>query len=219
MNPFDFRYPFDTQSCPLQLMRPDKFYNQFNMIWGHTPSIEKIENTEYDVQHYLEYDNSTLPKTVVGVKIILCRKLSYHIINIYIPTLCLILITGFTLWTDFSHFEVNMMVALTSMLVTYTLYQSISGYLPHTSYMKMIDIWLFGGMIFPFFIISILVIMDSLIMQEKNLVLDLNDEKNQRLKSTTFMKTMKIMLLIVGSTLFLIYWVVGLYHYYSACPI
>ena len=140
MNPFDFRYPFDTQSCPLQLMRPDKFYNQFNMIWGHTPSIEKIENTEYDVQHYLEYDNSTLPKTVVGVKIILCRKLSYHIINIYIPTLCLILITGFTLWTDFSHFEVNMMVALTSMLVTYTLYQSISGYLPHTSYMKMIDI-------------------------------------------------------------------------------
>ena len=157
--------------------------------------------------------------TTIGVEIILCRKLSYHIINIYIPTLCLILITGFTLWTDFSHFEVNMMVALTSMLVTYTLYQSISGYLPHTSYMKMIDIWLFGGMIFPFFIISILVITDSLIMQEKNLVLDLNNEKNQRLKSTTFMKTMKIMLLIIGSTLFLIYWVVGLYHYYSACPI
>ena len=191
----------------------------FKMIWGNSPSINKIQSTEYDVQHYLEYESSTSPKTVVKVSIVLCRKLSYHIINIYIPSLSLVLIAGFTLVTDFSHFEVNMMIALTSMLVTYTLYQSISGYLPHTSYMKMIDIWLFGGMIFPFFIISILVIMDSLIMQEKNLVLDLNNEKNQRLKSTTFMKTMKIMLLIIGSTLFLIYWVVGLYHYYSACPI
>ena len=200
-------------------MRPDKFYNQFNMIWDPSPMIKKIDNTEYNVQHYLEYDNSSSPKTVIGIKIILCRKLSYHIINIYIPTLSLVLIAGFTLYIDFSHFEVNIMIALTSLLVTYTLYQSISGYLPHTSYMKMIDIWLFGGMIFPFFIISILVITDSLIMQEKNLVHDLNDEKNQRLKSTTFMKTMKIMLLIIGCTLFLIYWVVGLYHYYSACPI
>ena len=55
------------------------------------------------------------------------------------------MIAGFTLFIDFSHFEVSIMIALTSMLVTYTLYQSISAYLPQTSYMKMIDIWLFGG--------------------------------------------------------------------------
>ena len=97
------------------------------MIWNHSPSIYKIESTEYNVQNYLEYDNSSSPKTVVGVKIILCRKLSYHILNIYIPTLSLVLIAGFTLYIDFSHFEVNIMIALTSMLVTYTLYQSISG--------------------------------------------------------------------------------------------
>ena len=181
--------------------------------------IDKIESTEYHVQRYLEYDNPSSPKTVVGVKIILCRKLSYHVLNIYIPTLCLVLIAGFTLYIDFSHFEVNIMIALTSMLVTYTLYQSISGYLPHTSYMKMIDIWLFGGMIFPFFIISILVIMDALIMREKNQVLDLSDGKNRRLKSTTFMKSMQVFLMITGSAFCLIYWVVGLYHYYSACPI
>merc|ERR1719510_1707624 len=103
----------------------------------------------------------TSPNKMVEVKIILCRKISYHIFNIFIPTLCLIIIAGLTLFIDFSHFEVSIMIALTSMLVTYTLYQSISLYLPNTSYMKMIDIWLFGGLIFPFFIISILVIMDS----------------------------------------------------------
>ena len=67
----------------------------FKMIWGNSPSINKIQSTEYNVQHYLEYESSPSPKTVVGVSIILCRKLSYHIINIYIPSLSLVLIAGF----------------------------------------------------------------------------------------------------------------------------
>ena len=189
------------------------------MNWLEQPKIEKIELTQYDVHQYLEYDNTTVPKDIIWVKIILCRKLSYHIFNTYIPTIVLIMIAGFTLFIDFSHFEVSIMIALTSMLVTYTLHQSISENLPNTSYMKMIDIWLFGGLIFPFFIIAALVIMDSLIMKEKNLVNDLKDEGNRRLKSTIFMKSIQIMLLIIGSTLCIAYWIIGLYHYHNACPI
>ena len=188
------------------------------MVWGDSPSIKEIKSTQYNVHQYLEYDGTTSPKTVVKVKIILCRKLSYHIGNIYIPTFCLIMIAVFTLFIDFSHFEVLIMIALTSMLVTYTLYQSISAYLPPTSYMKMIDIWLFGGLIFPFFIITILVIMDSLVMREINQVIDMKN-KGKMLTSTMFMRSMKFILLTIGSTLCVIYWAVGLYHYYSACPI
>ena len=188
------------------------------MMWGDFPSIKGIESTQYDVHQYLEYDGTTSPKTVLKVKIILCRKLTYHIVNIYLPTLCLIMIAGFTLFIDFSHFEVSIMIALTSMLVTYTLYQSISAYLPHTSDMKMIDIWLFGGLIFPFFIIAILVIMDYLVIREINQVIDMRN-KGKMLKSTMFMRLMQVFLISIGSTLCLIYWVIGLYHYYSACPI
>ena len=188
------------------------------MKWSHPPNIDKIKVTQYEVLEYLEFDNTSSAKTMVEVKIILCRKLSYHVANIYIPTLCLIMIAGFTLFIDFSHFEVNIMIALTSMLVTYTLYQSISAHLPPTSYMKMIDIWLFGGLIFPFFIIVILVIMDSLVIRDINQVIDMRNE-GKMLKSTMFMRSMQVMILTIGSTLCIIYWVVGLYHYYSACPI
>ena len=110
------------------------------------------------------------------------------------------------------------MIALTSMLVTYTFYQSISAYLPHTSYMKMIDLWLFGGLIFPFFIIATLILMDSLVIREKNQVIDMRN-KGQMLKSTMFMRSMQVMLLTIGITLCITYWVVGLHHYYSACPL
>ena len=180
------------------------------------PIIKNIILTKYDAYQYLEYNNTTSPKSIVGVNITLCRKLSYHVVNIYLPSLCLMLIAGFTLFIDFRHFEVSIMIALTSMLVTYTLYQSISADLPDTSYMKMIDIWLFGGLIFPFFIITILVIMDFLVTNEKNLVIDMKKE-GKTLKSTMFMRSMKLMLITIGSTLCAIYWAVGLYHY-SLCP-
>ena len=42
----------------------------------------------------------------------------------------------------------------------------------------MIDIWLFGGLTFPFFIVTILVIMDSFIMREKDDVIDTSNEGN-----------------------------------------
>ena len=213
------RYPFDIQRCPIKVKIRGHLEKQFVLNWRKPPRILEMELTQYDVHQYLEYENYTSTQTKIGVEVILCRKLYYHIFNTYIPTLVLIMIAGFTLFIDFSHFEVSIMIALTSMLVTYTLYQSISAYLPRTSYMKMIDIWLFGGLIFPFFIIAILVIMDSLIMKEKNLVIDFKDEEKRKLKSTIFMKSMQVMLLTIGSTLCIAYWIVGLYHYYTSCPI
>ena len=213
------RYPFDTQKCPIQVRIRGNFKNQFVLNWLKSPIIEDMDLTQYNVHQYLEYENHTAPMTTIGVEIILCRKLSYHIFNTYIPTLILVMIAGYTLFIDFSHFEVSIMIALTSMLVTYTLFQSISHHLPHTSYMKMIDIWLFGGLIFPFFIITILVLMDSLIMREKEKATDCSDDGNKRLKSTIFMKSMQIILLTIGSAFCLIYWVVGLYYHYSMCPI
>ena len=181
------------------------------------PEIYKMNLTQYNIHQYLEYENYSSPMTSIGVEIILCRKLSHHIFNTYIPTIILAMIAGFTLFIDFRHFEVTIMIALTSMLVLYTLYQSISLHLPHTSYMKMIDIWLFGGLIFPFFIITILVIMDSLVTNEKNRVIDMKKE-GEMLKSTMFMRLMQVLLITIGITLCVIYWVAGLYHHYSVCP-
>ena len=111
------------------------------------------------------------------------------------------------------------MVALTAMLVTYTLYQSISEYLPHTSYLKMIDIWLIGGLLFPFFIVTILVTMDFLIMKEKNLVTDIKNEGKIRLTSKLFMRIMQVTIITTGLTFIIIYWIVCLYHYLNSCNI
>ena len=83
------------------------------------------------------------------------------------------------------------------MLVTYTLYQSISAYLPQTSYMNMIDIWLFGGLTVPFVIITILIIMDYLVIREIKQVNDMRNDGGKMLKSAMFMRSMQGLLLTI----------------------
>ena len=118
----------------LMISTPGHLYDYFVLKWiEDPPKIQKIQMTQYNFIQYLEYGTTTSPKTVIGVEIILCRKLDYYIMNIYIPTFCLIIIAGMMLFIDYSHFEVNIMVALSSMLVTYTLYQSISDNFPNTA--------------------------------------------------------------------------------------
>ena len=66
-----------------------------------------------------------------------------------------------TLYFKPEHFKTSLTVAVTSMLVMYTLNQSISAGLPETSYVKFIDVWLLFGLILPFLIIIMLVLIEN----------------------------------------------------------
>ena len=161
----------------------------------------------------LYYDNTNSIQNDIRVHIKLQRKLAGHIFNIYIPTLCLVIIAGFTLFIDYSHFDATIMVALTTMLVIYTLHQSISSTLPATAYLKMIDIWLFGGLIFPFIIIGILIILDFLILREATTVIELQKENASKWNPKCFIKTMRIILVSTTGFLMAFYWIIGLVYY------
>ena len=191
--------------------------NLFVMKWNDWPYLHKIKTTEFEVLDNLMYNNTNSTQNEIIIYIKLRRKLSYHIFNTYVPSFCLAMIAGFTLFIDESHFEATIMVALTAMLVIYTLHQSISANLPQTSYIKMIDIWLFTGLITPFVIITILVIMDYLIIRETNQVTDMRTKGKCKNKwnASTFLKCMQIILPITTGIFTIVYWIIGLLYYYT----
>ena len=96
------------------------------------------------------------------VEITLRRMISYHVVSTFGPTLTLLMIGEVTLFINESHFEATIMLAITSMLVMYTLYQSASAALPKTAYLKMIDIWLIFGLVVPFIIFLVLILVEML---------------------------------------------------------
>ena len=88
----------------------------------------------------------------------------YFIATTFMPTVCILFMALVTLFIDQSHFEATIMVALTAMLVMYTLFQSVAISLPTTAYLKLLDYWLIFGLIMPFFAFSA-IIFNELLMQ------------------------------------------------------
>ena len=118
----------------------------------------------------------------VAVDILLQRRYFYHLATTYFPTFCLIIITEMLLFINEEHFEAIIMVALTTMLVMYTLHQSISSQLPKTSYMKMIDIWLMFCLTIPFLVFVVEVVLEALRSHRRN---QYNNENNVTKKYDT----------------------------------
>ena len=67
-----------------------------------------------------------------------------------------------TLYFAKEHFKTAVPLAITSLLVMYTLKGSVSSKLPPTSYIKFIDIWLLYGLLMPFIILILLVLIEHL---------------------------------------------------------
>jgi hypothetical protein len=106
-----------------------------------------------------EVSNSTFnPKnngTMAEVVFTFQRKLMYNLANTYLPTISLLIIVEATLFLDDSNLEIAVTLSLTTLLVVYTLYQSIALTVPKTAYLKFVDYWLIFCLLTPFFIFLI----------------------------------------------------------------
>ena len=122
--------------------------------------LGKKELSQYEVMKVEIISHSS---DYLMIEFTLRRMYGYYIATTYVPSFCLLLAAEITLFIDESHFEATTMVALTSMLVMYTLYDSTSKSLPMTSYLKMIDIWLLPCLVLPFvcFCLEVKLIMTS----------------------------------------------------------
>ena len=157
-------YPFDTQVCTID-MKLSKFNkDSVKLIPAFTKNkgpdkLDQFAITEVKLE--ANEDNS-----LIQCKITLKRKPMYFIATTFMPTVCILFMALVTLFIDHSHFEATIMVALTAMLVMYTLFQSVAFTLPTTAYLKLLDYWLIVGLIMPFFVFSALII-NEVIMQRK----------------------------------------------------
>ena len=74
------------------------------------------------------------------------------------------------------HFKTSIPVAITAMLVMYTLNSSVSSKLPQTSCIKFMDIWIMYGLFIHFVILMLLVLIEHL--PDQSSVVFIEDTKN-----------------------------------------
>ena len=136
----------------------------------------------------------------------------------YLPTFCILIMAMVTLYIDEVHFEATIMVALTAMLVMYTLFQSIAADMPSTAYLKLLDYWLIFGLIMPFVIFIILVMLE--LTKNFNLVgkktHDMYEKKFKKPKVSrhAFKRIMQVGLPL-GSLVYILGYCIKVFHVYE----
>ena len=144
-------------------MYDDILHRYWSNLWGMSDNGKGCHNGQLiyyqNVMGKLQITSSNHSTTVA---IILHRKIGYHILTTFFPTICLLVLACLTLFIDAKHFEATIMVSLTTMLVMHTLHQGISADLPKTADIKMVDIWLTFGLIVPFLVFLTLLAVELL---------------------------------------------------------
>ena len=102
------------------------------------------------------------PSPGVRVTLVFGRKIANQVLTTYLPTLLLLSIVHSTNFFKDFFFEAVVTVNLTALLVLTTLYLSVSGALPQTSSVKMVEVWLLATLFVPFTEVILHVYMDSL---------------------------------------------------------
>ena len=166
-------YPFDTQVCRIVM----KLHDNVEVSGSNIRYLGEKQLVQFRIQEVdIEVDN----KSFIVAKIVLKRIPLYHIFTTYIPTACILIMALVTLYIDEQHFEATIMVALTSMLVMYTLFQSIAQDMPSTAYLKLLDYWLIFGLVMPFIIFIIEVLWELIRVRNLDLIkpIQTNHKKN-----------------------------------------
>ena len=108
--------------------------------------------------------------------------------SLFVPSICLIMAAEATLFIDETHFEALIMVALTSNLVTYTLYNAVQDALPDDSSLKLIDMWLLHGLLMPMIVFLVLVINELMSKKARG---DFHEKKGTKVANSTIVVSPK----------------------------
>ena len=114
------------------------------------------------------------------MEIVLRRRIMKEMMNTFLPTILLILITYFTTFFKVFYFEAALTVNLITMLVMTTIFIAVMDKLPSTAYVKMIDVWLIFSQLIPFIEVLLLTFMEAYRPGDERGLRDVNNHGTAR---------------------------------------
>ena len=108
--------------------------HEFSMTESQDLTLFRINNWTLQTWSAGEYGEG------IRMKIVLQRKMLNELMTTYVPSFLLIMVTFATTFFKPLFFEAALSVNLTTMLVMTTIFMNVMQMLPHTAYIKMIDL-------------------------------------------------------------------------------
>ena len=148
--PTDFSlggYPFGKQSCQFSIslktssesvhLEREEYNDKWHNIYERAPTVGEFKIKDMYIYLYDYYYETH----EISLYIYFAPIYSYYILNTFLTSFLIVLISFTTFCFKVNYFNERIMVSLTSLLVLSSLFSDSAATLVKTSYLKLIDIW------------------------------------------------------------------------------
>ncbi|XP_052078743.1 glycine receptor subunit alpha-2-like [Mytilus californianus] len=150
------KYPMDFQICSVDLESYGYSTDRLMLRWNNVP-VELAANMSLP-QFILDDINTAIcdrlyagiKYTCITMKIHFTRKYGYHLIQEFIPSALIVMLSWVSFWISLEAVPARISIGLLSVLTMTTQSSGSRTKLPEVSYIKAIDIWMSVCMLFVF---------------------------------------------------------------------
>ncbi|EYC15701.1 hypothetical protein Y032_0036g3305 [Ancylostoma ceylanicum] len=152
-------YPMDVQTCLIDLASYAYTDNDIEYRWKETDPVQLKDGLNSSLPSFQLNKVSTTyctSKTNTGTYsclrtvLELRRQFSYYLLQLYIPSSMLVIVSWVSFWLDRSAVPARVTLGVTTLLTMTTQASGINAKLPPVSYTKAIDVWIGACLTFIF---------------------------------------------------------------------
>uniref|UniRef100_UPI00358E757D glycine receptor subunit alpha-2 n=1 Tax=Myxine glutinosa TaxID=7769 RepID=UPI00358E757D len=157
--PMDLKnFPMDVQTCAIQLESFGYTMNDLIFEWKKEGALQVAEGLtlpqfllkdEQDLIYCTKHYN-TGKFTCIEAKFHLERQMGYYLIQMYIPSLLIVILSWVSFWINMDAAPARVALGITTVLTMTTQSSGSRTSLPKVSYVKAIDVWMAVCLLFVF---------------------------------------------------------------------
>lgn len=152
-------YPMDIQSCPMFIESFSYNNQKLRLRWaedGVTLNPE-LKLLQYNVGQPLEFKETTgymVEREANFSRLVMYfrfeRQIGHHLIQTFAPSILVVMLSWFSFWIGLDAIPGRVTLLVTSMLTLVTMFTGLKSNIPPVAYVKALDLWMAGCMVFVF---------------------------------------------------------------------
>ncbi|NXW89720.1 GLRA3 protein, partial [Alopecoenas beccarii] len=193
--PMDLKnFPMDVQTCIMQLESFGYTMNDLIFEWQEKGAVQVAEGLtlpqfllkeEKDLCYCTKHYN-TGKFTCIEVRFHLERQMGYYLIQMYIPSLLIVILSWVSFWINMDAAPARVALGITTVLTMTTQSSGSRASLPKVSYVKAIDIWMAVCLLFVFSALLEYAAVNFVSRQHKELLRFRRKRKKNKVQVTAF---------------------------------
>uniref|UniRef100_H3DE86 Glycine receptor, alpha 4a n=1 Tax=Tetraodon nigroviridis TaxID=99883 RepID=H3DE86_TETNG len=190
--PMDLKnFPMDIQTCTMQLESFGYTMNDLIFEWLSENPVQVADDLtlpqfvlkeEKDLGYCTKYYNTEGKFTCIEVKFHLERQMGYYLIQMYIPSLLIVILSWVSFWINMDAAPARVGLGITTVLTMTTQSSGSRASLPKVSYVKAIDIWMAVCLLFVFAALLEYAAVNFVSRQHKEFIRLRKKERQQRIE-------------------------------------